>query len=246
MVRLHKHHTFLKTQEITLIHHLFGRVGRLVRSNFHALIEKIEYSDSKEKISHAMTEIDAGMDELRAEIGRLAAFNHKIRHKRQMAQHRHLELDSQIEAALKANAETEAQAAAAQQLDIESELLALDAQSAQYDEESRDLEVCLSALKTKKEILAKALDQFNRNAAGMDSDRQTVDIETMIDSKSKEKIANADLAFDRIMANMTEDKSGKQSRAGASQQLQELEEIALKTKIEKRLAEAKQRMKKND
>lgn len=218
--------------------HLFRRVSRLVLSHLHAAIEKFKYPDSKEEVVQAITEINTAIDSVKTELGRITALGHKIKIKRQTAQRNHLESGDQLNAALKAGKKDEAQTILRRQIQIESELTALDDQLTHYEENSRNLETCLNALTAKKEILTTAHAQMEtgRKEVIVDSEQKQPFFSTEIDRKLKEEIFKAESAFDRITAAHAEYEVNTQRDPRAPERLRQLEEMALKNEIEKRLA----------
>ncbi len=212
----------------------------------YAVIEKIEHSESAELLTQAITEIDGALDEIKAEIGRMAASSHQCRQKRLAIEEKHRNLELQIKTAMKKNSEEAASHAIKQQIDMESQISALDTQLAQNAAESQSMEAYLTALKAKKELLTTLLARKTSAELNMDSNRRQTQFQPDDVSKLKKKIAAVELTFDRIMAKPPEGNIERKSRTFRSAQLQELEEMALKTKIKERLAAAKRGIETND
>ena len=55
---------------------LIGRVGRIISGSFNSLIDAIENVAPETVMSEAIREIDAAIDDVRAELGRVVAAKH--------------------------------------------------------------------------------------------------------------------------------------------------------------------------
>ncbi len=229
-----------------MINNLFVRVRRIIKSNLHAFFQKIENSESTELLTQTISEIDSVIDEVKAELGRMVALSHRLKQERQAIQHKHRDLEHQISAALKKSSDEDASHAIKKQIEIETEISLIDDQLTQNSTESQSIEAYLKALQSKKKILTTAFTQMNSERWKTDPNRQKTQLQFPNEQELKEKIAKAELTFDRIMANNAEYSTEKKSYSRKSEQLREIEEMALKTEIKERLTAAKRGIETND
>lgn len=220
---------------------LASRVGRIISGGAHALVEAVENMSPEMVMEQAIREIDGAIDEVRAELGRVAANKH-LANKRLVEENRkHEDLAGKIDLAVEEGRDDLAEAAISQQLDIEAQIPILEGTIREAGEREKELEGFIVALQAKKREMRGELKDFRESreaqvAASGDgggaADRHSVD----------RKVDRAESAFDRILDRHTGvgSAAGRQGGENAAK-LAELEEMSRSHRIEERLAAAKAR-----
>lgn len=224
---------------------LINRIGRIISGSFNSLVDAIENAAPETVMGEAIREIDAAVDDVRAELGRTLANKHLASNRLMEENRKHEDLSEKIELALKNNREDLAEAAIAQQLDIEAQIPVLEATIKTCGDEEKELEGYINALLAKKRQMQDELRLFKKSrtetqsAVGGDASSGTDAESGDVDGR----VRRAESAFERIMEKTTglPGASGSGDRKTATQ-LAELESMAHKNRIQERLAAIKSKM----
>ena len=217
---------------------LIGRVGRIISGSFNSLIDVIENAAPETVMSEAIREIDAAIDDVRVELGRVVAGKHLANRRLMEENRKHEDLGEKIELAVKEGRDDLAEAAISQQIDIEAQIPVLEATINDCGNNEKELEGYITALQAKKREMKEELRQFR------ESTKETVtfssassDAGAEASSDVERKVAKAESAFERIAEKATGiPGGGRTADRQTATKLAELEEIARKNRIQERLA----------
>jgi phage shock protein A len=220
---------------------LIGRVGRIISGSFNSLIDVIENAAPETVMSEAIREIDAAIDDVRVELGRVVAGKHLANRRLMEENRKHEDLGEKIELAVKEGRDDLAEAAISQQIDIEAQIPVLEATINDCGNNEKELEGYITALQAKKREMKEELRQFR------ESMKETVtfspassDSGVEASSDVERKVAKAESAFERIAEKATGiPGGGRTADRQTATKLAELEEIARKNRIQERLAAVK-------
>lgn len=212
------------------------RVGRVISGSVHALLDRIEDQAPEAMMEQAVREVDQVADDVRAELGTVAANRHLAQTQHAQLNARHLELAGQIEHAIAQKRDDLARAAVARQLDTEAQIPVLENTLADLANQEKELKGYVEALLAKRREMQDAVTQFRASRAKAASSTPTSGGATPVDSR----LGAATAAFDKVYARQT----GLTPAAhGASLEqaakLKELDELVRNNKIEERLAKLK-------
>lgn len=126
------------------------RVGRIVSGSVNSLIDAVESMAPELVMAEAINEVDAVIDEVRAELGRVIAQKHFATTRLAEENRKHAELSGKIETALEQGREDLAETAVAQLVDIEDQVPVLETTLTQAAEKETELEGYVSALQARK------------------------------------------------------------------------------------------------
>ena len=220
---------------------LIGRVGRIISGSFNSLIDVIENAAPETVMSEAIREIDAAIDDVRVELGRVVASKH-LANKRLMEENRkHEDLGEKIELAVKEDRDDLAEAAISQQIDIEVQIPVLEATIDDCGNNEKELEGYITALQAKKREMKEELRQFRESMKETITASSSIsDSGAEVSSDVERKVAKAESAFERIAEKATGIPGGGHTAdRQTATKLAELEEMARKNRIQERLAAIK-------
>lgn len=216
---------------------LASRVGRVIAGGAHALIDRIEGAAPDAMMEQALREVDQVVEEVRRELGVLAANRHLVQQQHAALQQQHEQLSAQIAQALAAAREDLARAAVARQLDVEAQVPVLERTLAEQTAKEAELGACASALLAKRREMVEALEAFraSRRAAAQAGAGGSAGTP---ERAGEARLDAATQAFDRIYRRET---GLAPAAAGASLQqaaaLRELDDMVRRHQIEERLAQ---------
>lgn len=223
-----------------------GRVGRIVAGSFNAIVDAVENAAPEVVMEQALREIDDAIAEVRSELGKEVAKKH-LANKRLLEENRkHDELVEQISMALSDGREDLAEAAVSKQLDIEAQIPILENSITECSETEQELEGYINALQAKKREMQEELAQYKASRSEASAPVQR-DVDGRVSSSSsvQNRVAQAESAFDRVLAAQTGvGSSGAATRTEDAAKLAELEALARKNRIQERLAEYKSKVEK--
>jgi phage shock protein A len=216
---------------------LTGRVGRILSGGLNAIVDAMENAAPEMVMEQVLREIDGAIEDVRAELGRVAAGKHLANTRLTEENRHHGELAGQIETAVAQGRDDLAEAGIAEQMDIEAQIPVLQRAIAEAGEKERELEGYIQALQARKRELRAEMQRFaasRRNAeSGTGGAAQTGG------EGVAARVARAESAFDRVL----EKQSGLAARAGReagqAAKLAELEELARSNRVRERLAALK-------
>ena len=152
---------------------LKARVGRVIAGGVHALLDQIEGMAPEAMMEQAIREADKVIEDVRHELGKVAANRHLAQQQHATLNRQHETLVAQIEEALAHQREDLARAAVARQLDIEAQLPVLETTLADLSGQETELRGYVDALLAKRREMEDALSQFRKSRAAATSDSDT-------------------------------------------------------------------------
>lgn len=210
------------------------RVTRVMASGVHALIDKLEDRAPDAVMEQSLRELDAIVDEVRVELGRVSANRHLTQQRHAELNKQHESLQDQIAVALGSGREDLARAAVARQLDIEAQLPLLESSLAELARQESEHRGYVEALAARRREMETALAQFRASRAAVAAPVGGAA------STTEARLAAVTGAFDRVYERQTGlggvARSGKLEQAA---QLQTLEELMRQTQIDARMAQLK-------
>lgn len=206
------------------------RVTRLISGGVHALIDAVENAQPEAVMEQALRELDAGIDDVRAELGRVIATKH-LANKRLLEENRkHEDWGERIELAIAEGRDDLAEAAIARQIDIEAQLPVLQGGIAEGVSRARELEGYIAALQARRRELDDELRHYRD--ARVKATRQ-VSGDAPAGHAIERRVSKAENAFARVIS-----RAGVATRAETyhdAAKLAELDELARRHRVRERL-----------
>src|SRR6516164_9695192 len=137
-----------------------SRVTRVISSSVHALLDAVENAAPEAAMAQAIREVEAAIDEVRAELGRVEAVKHLATSSLNKLNSQNEGLAGQIEIAVAKGDEALARAGIAKQVDIEDQIPVLQRSLHEAIDRSKELETYIAALLAKKREMESALQDF--------------------------------------------------------------------------------------
>lgn len=213
---------------------LRNRVSQIIVGSVHALIDKIEDQAPEAVMEQAVRRVDAVIDEVRQELGVVAANRHLAQRQHAELNRRHLELTASAENALSLNRDDLARAAVTKQLDLEAQMPVIEGTLQDLAKQEKDLSGYIDALTGKKREMQDALAAFQASRARVAS-ATGVSAST---NHAQVKVDEASAAFGRIFERQTGLSAGDQKLSvEQSAKLKELDDLVQTRKIEERMAQ---------
>lgn len=211
---------------------LFGRISRIITANLDSLITNLEKQNPDAIMLHAINEVEAIIDDVREELGKVLASKHiatkELAHKSQL----HEDLTARIEIALEKGEEELAKAGITEQLDIEAQIPIIEKTITDCVEEENTLNSYIQALKAKVNEMKIKMSQLNDIKEENQSNKNTFGPNT-------KKLENAENTFERIFSNPSNIKSISNKNLEQKAKLQDLERLERDNRIAERLASYK-------
>ena len=223
---------------------LVSRIGRIISGSFNSLVDAIENAAPETVMTEAIREIDAAIDDVRAELGRVIASKHLADNRLMAENEGHKDLSGKIELALKNGREDLAEAAVARQLDIEAQIPILAATIKDCGDQEKELEGYVNALLAKKRQMQEELREYRQSRDGIAPAGESGTVEAADGAGGVDRRVNrAESAFERAIEKATglPGAPGSGDRHTATQ-LAELESMARKNRIQERLVSIKSKM----
>jgi phage shock protein A len=214
---------------------LTSRVGRIISGSLSALVAAVENAAPETVMEEAIREVEGAIDEVRAELGRVAAKKHLASRRLMEESRQHEDLGEQIEIAVGQGREDLAEAGVARQLDIEAQIPVLEATISECAGQEKELEGYIRALQAKIREMREELRQFRESR--VQTTPSAEDTSHAGRPGVQQRVDKAGSAFDRILekASGIANASGH-AEPGSAARLAELEEMARKNRIQERLA----------
>ena len=212
-----------------------SRVTRVIGGSVNALLDAVENAAPEATMAQAIREVEAAIDEVRGELGRVEATKHVASSSLNKLNTQKETLSEQIEIAMGKGDETLARAGIARQIDIDDQIPVLQRSLQDALGRGKELEGYIAALTAKKREMESALQEFiaGRAAASAPAAKNASS------GTTQGKVDRAGAAFDRVMARETGlAVAGGPVDADAAK-LQELQDMARTHRIDERLAALK-------
>ncbi len=217
---------------------LATRVGRIISGGLNAIVDAMENAAPDMVMEQVLREIDGAVEDVRAELGRVAAGKHLATTRLKEENRRHEVLSEQIDSAVGGDRDDLAEAGIAEQLDIEAQIPVLECAIAEAADKEKELEGYIQALQARKRELKAELKRFVESRRGAEAGVGQGG-EGSSDGVAA-RVAKAESAFDRVLEKQTGISAGKTGRdAQHSAKLVELEQLARDNRVKERLAALK-------
>jgi phage shock protein A len=209
------------------------RVARVIAGGAHALIDKIEDAAPVAMLEQSVREVDAIIDEVRAELGLIAANRHLAQQQHLSLNREHEQLAASISTALNESRDDLAKTAISRQLDIEAQLPILETSLAELGGREKEMSGFVDALLGKKREMETAIRDF-------ESSRRAADASTAMTANATNKMgAKLDAAqssFDRTYQRQSGlSPAARGATLEQSARLKELNDMVRDNKISERL-----------
>jgi phage shock protein A len=216
---------------------LRSRVARVIAGGAHALIDKIEDAAPIAILEQHIREVEAITDEVRTELGRVAASRHLAQQQHVSLNREHETLSASVGNALGSAREDLAKTAIARQIDIEAQLPILETSLADLSSQEKELSGFVDGLMGKKR-------EMERAVRDLEKAKQTTQISASQPGASTStinaKLSNAQSAFDRTYFRQSGlDTAGHAASVDQLAKLKELNDLVRENKINERLAALK-------
>lgn len=218
---------------------LSSRVGRIVSGGLSSLVGAIEDAAPEVVLNQAIKEVDAAIDDVRAELGRELAKKHLASTRLMEINRRHEELNDRIELALSEDREDLAEAAASQQIDLEAQIPVIEKHLSDCGEREAELEGLVNALQAKKRDMREEMRSFLESRE-MSSTDGAVKAPAAPGASASSRAEKATSAFDEVLERNTGLATARQS-LDDGKKLAELEDLAHKNRVQERIAQARAR-----
>jgi phage shock protein A len=215
---------------------LKDRVGRVIAGTFHALLDRIEDQVPEAAMEQAIREADQVVNDVRHELGQVAANRHLAQSQHATLNGEHSKLGAQIAGALAQDRDELVRTAVERQLDIEAQLPVLETTLADLVRRETELQGYVSALLAKKREMVTALSDFRRTRAaqGLGSTAGPAA------RSAGERMESATGAFDRVHERQTGlTVAARSATLQQHQNLQELDRMERENKVAERIARLK-------
>jgi len=217
---------------------LTARVGRIISGGLNAIVDAMENAAPDMVMEQVLREIDGAIDEVRAELGRVAAGKHLAGTRLKEENDRHESLVAQIYTAVSEGRDDLAEAGIAEQLDIEAQIPVLERAIAEAGDKEKELEGYIQALQARKRELRAELKRFTDSRRSAETGAGQAGEAT--GEGVAARVARAESAFDRVLEKQTGLAAAKAgSDAGHAAKLAELEALARSNRVKERLAALK-------
>ena len=217
---------------------LTSRVGRIISGSLNAILDAVEDAAPEAIMEQSIREVDDAIEEVRSELGKIIAAKHLANKKLSDKNSQHEELSGKIEIALGEGREDLAEAAVSHQLDIEAQIPILEQSIADSAEKERELEGYVAALQARKREMKDELKTLRdaKQFSSMEVDGNASDKSVASD------VNKATKAFERVMERQGVSSVGGLTTPKTAAQLQELESLTQKNRVNERLAAIKSRL----
>lgn len=213
------------------------RVGRVIASSVHSLMDRIEDLAPDAVMEQSIREADTVIDDVRHELGLVSSNRHLAQQQHASLNGQHEKLAGQIEQALMQSRDDLARAAVARQLDIEAQIPVLETTLAEYARQENELKSYVAALLAKKREMNDALIEFRRSRAAAESVAPPGGSASGV---AEQRMGSVTDSFDRVYARQT-GLSGTARTTSLQQaaRLKELDDLVRENKIAERMAQIK-------
>jgi phage shock protein A len=156
----------LKEGIMTTTDTVVSRIGRVIAGMTHAAISAAEQANPAAVIEQSIREIDSAADEVKAELGKAMAEQHRITARKAELQREHADLDAKLKAAIEAGRDELASAGLGRQIDIEAQIVVLDRLLDEARDRIAKLEEALYAVRASRREAEERLAEFTVSTNG--------------------------------------------------------------------------------
>lgn len=215
---------------------LRNRVSQIIVGSVHALLDKIEDQAPEAMMEQAIRKVDSVIDEVRQELGVVAANRHLAQRQHAELNRRHLDLSANAEEAINLKREDLARAAVTKQLDVEAQMPVVEGNLQDLAHQEKELSGYVDALMGKKREMEEQLSSYRASRARAASAAGI----TPASNNSRARVEDASTAFGKIFERQTGISVGShQLSVEQASRLKELDDLVHNKKVEERLAQIK-------
>lgn len=213
------------------------RVARVIAGGAHALIDKVEDAAPVAMLEQSVREVDIIIDEVRAELGLIAANRHLAQQQHLNLNREHEQLANSIATALGESRDDLAESAISRQIDIEAQLPILETSLAELGAREKEMSGFVDALLGKKREMETAIRDF-------EASRRVAEANPAMSAQGTNtigaKLSSAQSAFDRTYQRQSGlSPSARGASLEQATRLKELSDLVRNNKIAERLAALK-------
>jgi phage shock protein A len=213
------------------------RVARVIAGGAHALVDKVEDAAPVAMLEQSAREVDMIVDEVRAELGLIAANRHLAQQQHLNLNREHEQLANSIATALGESRDDLAESAISRQIDIEAQLPILETSLAELGAREKEMSGFVDALLGKKREMETAIRDFEASRRLAEANpKLTAQGANIIGTK----LSSAQSAFDRTYHRQSGlSPSARGASLEQAARLKELSDLVRNNKIAERLAALK-------
>ncbi|TVR52441.1 MAG: PspA/IM30 family protein [Puniceicoccaceae bacterium] len=217
-----------------------ARITRIMTGTAHTIVSKIEGLAPEMILEQAINEVDAAVDDVRAELGRVTAQKHHVTRAMSKLNQEHSDLEEQIETALGEGRKDLAEVAVSRQVDIEDQLPSLENQLGDLRSQEAELNQAITGLVAKRHEMENELFAFKEERKRLDAGATPEEGGSRTSPTARAD--RAEKAFSRVLQDATGVRRGV-LRAGDEERVKllELADLNRKAKIEARLRQLETR-----
>jgi phage shock protein A len=213
------------------------RVARVIAGGAHALIDKVEDAAPVAMLEQSVREVEMIIDEVRAELGLIAANRHLAQQQHLNLNREHEQLANSIATALGESRDDLAESAISRQIDIEAQLPILETSLAELGAREKEMSGFVDALLGKKREMETAIRDFEASRRVAEANPTTSAQGT---NTIGAKLSSAQSAFDRTYQRQSGlSPSARGASLEQAARLKELSDLVRNNKIAERLAALK-------
>jgi phage shock protein A len=213
------------------------RVARVIAGGAHALIDKVEDAAPVAMLEQSVREVDMIVDEVRTELGLIAANRHLAQQQHLNLNREHEQLANSVTTALGESRDDLAGSAISRQIDIEAQLPILETSLAELGAREKEMSGFVDALLGKKREMETAIREF-------EASRRIAEANPAMSAQGTNtigaKLSSAQSAFDRTYQRQSGlSPSARGATLEQAARLKELSDLVRNNKIAERLAALK-------
>lgn len=222
-----------------------SRIRRIITGTANSIVSKIEGLAPEAVLKQAIREVDGAIDEVRAEMGSVAAQKHHVTKAISKLNNEHAQITEQLEIAVGEARKDLVEIAVSRQVDIEDQLPALETQLGDCSSQIIELEQAITGLVAKRNEMEDELFDFQESEKRAESAAESEaggDAPGTTGSAALDKADRAERTFTRVLQETTGvRRSSIQSSAEETSGLLELAQMNRRARIEARLKELESR-----
>lgn len=140
-----------------------NRIRRIITGTASSIVSKIEGLAPETVLEQAIAEVDAALDEVKAELGRITAQKYHVSKAMTKLNEEHSTIEEQLTLAHQQGRKDLLEAAVSRQLDIEDQLPALESQLAELGRQEEELNKAITGLVAKRNEMDDELFDFRQS-----------------------------------------------------------------------------------
>lgn len=207
---------------------LFKRISRIVAANVETILSSVENQTPVAILEEAIKDVNVVIDDVREELAGVVTNKHLATKELTSKNNLHDNLSEQIQLAVDSGKEQLAESGIAEQLDIEAQIPILEKTILDCQEEEKQLESYIQALKAKineMRMKIQSLSEISKEQSSIQSAH----------SDHNKKLEEAERAFNKVFQSALSEKNLNPKNLDHQADLKELEELERKNRVQERL-----------